>query len=811
MRLRSLSVLVVAAALFPVLGGSSSPRDAEPEKFTGTVDSREHLRRGMELARQGLHDGAVAEFRRSIELYPKDPDAHFYLGRSLLELAKKQRAALSEVVREMEEALRLDPYRDYVRAQLADVYCMRMPNHFNPDKAVALFEELIARHTDRFEIRLRYAACLVNSEVRLARSDDPNRVPQDSAWTNDMVRFQVEKVLDQAPRDSEQTLHARLLLTEVLFRSGEWDQARAILEDMVTSYADRGLNLAPYWNTIGHCHWRRGDYKKAVEAFRKACDITPTLPFLWDLRLAFDMLGGYPKDLPERYRFPLREENYDRASPPNLKFTDIAPKLHINRYAGAGPASWLDYNGDGKFDLLACGCDTFCNLYRAQGDTFVDATVEAGLAKLEPGFGAPIADYDGDGDYDIYIARNGWNGPAANGLMKNNGDGTFTDVGAAAGAADKGSSFNGTWFDYDRDGRLDLVITNGVYLDNSTNQLYRNRGDGTFANVTAAAGLTEAPFAGTIGVAVGDYDDDGWLDIFYHGRMEPNRLYHNNRDGTFTDMAARAGVVGPGKQNGYIAFFADFDSDGDLDIWTGSLAPWEQVLAGYRPDYKLGSLDDLPRFYRNNGDGTFADNSLTSGFRYPHGIMAAGVGDLDNDGYLDIYLGTGNPELRRLEPNNFYHNRGGRTFEDLSRFTGLGCLGKGHGITFLDWDGDGDLEVYKELGGFFHGDFWENRFYLNEAGNKNNWLQVRLQQPGKNHDAVGARVTIKAGSLNQTQQVIAGRGFGSTDPPTLHFGLGQANKVERLQIRWPDDTRQVMESLPVNRYMLIKRTAPASH
>jgi hypothetical protein len=394
--------------------------------------------------------------------------------------------------------------------------------------------------------------------------------------------------------------------------------------------------------------------------------------------------------------------------------------------------------------------------------------------------------------------------------MRNNGDGTFTDVASAAGVADGGSSFNATWFDYDRDGWLDLVMTNGVYLDGSTNRLYRNRGDGTFADVTSAAGLQEKPFAGTIGLAVGDIDDDGWLDVFFHGRSGPNRLYRNDGDGTFTDIAASAGVIGPREQDGYIAFLADLDSDGDLDIFTGSLAKWEQVLAGYEEGYEGAQLADNPRLYRNGGGGKFEDVSLDAGFHYPIGIMAGGVADLDNDGYLDIYLGTGNPELRRLEPNILYHNRGGVTFEDVTRYSGLGGLGKGHGITFLDWDGDGDLEIYAEYGGFFHGDFWRNAFYRNEAGNDNNWLSIKLEQAGGNHLAIGARVTVRAGDLVQARHLLAGSGFGSSDPPVLHYGLGRRSRVDGIEIRWPDGSVQTLGPRPVNRAMHIEKPEPGS-
>jgi hypothetical protein len=349
------------------------------------------------------------------------------------------------------------------------------------------------------------------------------------------------------------------------------------------------------------------------------------------------------------------------------------------------------------------------------------------------------------------------------------------------------------------------MVSNGVYLDGSTNHLYRNKRDGTFEDVTRPAGVWVPPRHGTIGVALGDYDDDGWPDIFFHGRMESNRLFHNNGDGTFTDVASSAGVAGPGTQNGFIAIFADLDSDGDLDLFTGSLALYEHVLAGYRPGYHDGPTDDIPRYYRNDGAGRFTDVSLEAGLGYPLGIMAGGIADVDNDGYQDIYLGTGNPEIRRLEPNIFYHNAGGRRFEDLTRFTGLGATEKGHGITFLDWDGDGDLEIFASLGGFFHGDWARSAFFLNEAGNRNHWLSVRLFQPRLNRDAIGARVTLTAGALRQVQEVSAGHGFGSTDPPVLHFGLGRSTRVERLDIRWPEGERQALKDVEADQALLVER------
>ncbi|HZE89447.1 MAG TPA: FG-GAP-like repeat-containing protein [Verrucomicrobiae bacterium] len=787
----------------PPAGGSNGPAE-DPV-------AAKHIRAGADLAQQGRQPEAVAAFRRALAISPRNADAHFLLGRSLLEIAVREGRPFDEAAGEMKESLRLDPTRDYIRLQLAEIFGRRIPGAFDPDATIALYQGLIDRNPDRPDFRLKFVQWIFAAEVRMKKAGDPRRVYQDSGWAMDHARYQLEKVIDQVPRSSDGGIEARTLLAEVQYRSGEWEAARATLGDLISQLQVEhrpGVDLSSAWNTIGHTYFRQNDYRKAADTFRKACEIKPTLTYLYDLRMAWDAMGGYAADVPQNLRFPLRDELYDRAHPPDLRFTDIAPQLHLDKFAGAGPASWADYDMDGKTDVVVCGCDTYCTLYRAQGSVFADATIDAKLTRTEPGFGAVWADYDNDGDPDLYIARNGWNGPAPNSLLRNNGDGTFTDVAGAAGVADRGSSFNLAWFDYDRDGWLDLVVTNGVYIDGSTNQLYHNRRDGTFENVTAKAGVAEKPGFGTIGVAVGDYDDDGWPDIFYHGRMTQNRLYHNNHDGTFTEVAARAHVQGSGKENGYIAFFSDHDSDGDLDIWTGSLAPWEQVLAGYQPGYEPGPVDNIPRLYRNNGDGTFTDISIEAGFKYPLGIMAAGVADLDNDGYVDLYLGTGNPELRRVEPKKLYRNIEGKRFEDITRFSGTGNLGKGHGVTFSDWDADGDLDIYTELGGFFHGDWWHSAFYRNELGNRKHWLNVRLVQPDRNREAIGGRVTIHAGAIRQVQEATAGRGFGSESPPGLHFGLGSLTRVERIDIRWPDGQTQVLTDVAADRTLTVKRGEP---
>ncbi|HET6372012.1 MAG TPA: tetratricopeptide repeat protein, partial [Candidatus Polarisedimenticolia bacterium] len=288
----ALSVLAFAVGCAPGLAQDRS----------SAIEAKEHFRRGLELARQGLHDGAVAEFQAYLASSPNDAEARFQLGRSLIEIALKTKAPLTGGAAELEKSLALDPTRDNVRIQLAEIYARRSPGTFLPDKAVELFEDVLKRHPDRFDVRLRFAQTIFRSEIRLKRRGDTTRVYQDSAWAMDLARHHLEKVIDQAPRDSDEAIEARTWLGEALYRSGEWDAARAVFEYLITGFPEKNLNLGPAYTTIGHTLWRKGSFAAAAEAFRKARDLNPTAISLYDIMLAYDKLGGYPKDLDDRYR-----------------------------------------------------------------------------------------------------------------------------------------------------------------------------------------------------------------------------------------------------------------------------------------------------------------------------------------------------------------------------------------------------------------------------------------------------------------------------------------------------------------------------
>ncbi|HEY1341384.1 MAG TPA: CRTAC1 family protein, partial [Bryobacteraceae bacterium] len=372
-----------------------------------------------------------------------------------------------------------------------------------------------------------------------------------------------------------------------------------------------------------------------------------------------------------------------------------------------------------------------------------------------------------------------------------------------------GSGFVSLWADLDNDGWLDLVVANGVLKEGSTPQIYRNNHDGTFSNVTKQAGLHEPAQYGAIGIALGDYDKDGRVDLFVNGLNNgPNRLYHNDGNWHFSDVTHKAGVEQP-PHNGFVSFFFDYNNDGWPDILTTSLAPWEVVVEGLRKGYAPASTKaihpDSSRLFRNNGDGTFTDVTLESKLYYPTGTMGAGVADVDNDGYVDVYVGTGDPQLTRLEPNRFFRNNGDGTFADLTNFVNFARPGnKGHGVSFIDIDEDGDLDIFAQLGGHYPGDHTYNAFYKNLKANQNHWLEVDLRGVKSNRSAIGAQLTVKAGALLVYREVKGSEGFGATSPYRQHFGLGKNTTIDSFEIRWPSGQKHVFTGLAADHIISLK-------
>lgn len=433
----------------------------------------------------------------------------------------------------------------------------------------------------------------------------------------------------------------------------------------------------------------------------------------------------------------------------------------------------------------------------------------AGLAGLTGGLNIVHADYDNDGWLDALVLRGAWLGPAGrhpDSLLRNRGDGTFEDVTEAAGLLAFHPGQTAAWADVDLDGWVDVFVgheTTG--LERHACRFLRNRGDGTFEDRTAESGLG---IEGFVKAALwGDVDNDGLVDLFVSRLGQPNLLMRNRGDGTFEDVAEQAGVGEP--IFSFPAFFFDFDNDGNLDLFVGGYASSyvqagaQGVAAAY-----LGLPTDLtrPRLFRNRGDGSFEDVSREMGVDRPTLPMGCNFGDLDNDGYLDFYLGTGAPDLRAQIPNLMYRNVNGRRFVDVTAAGGFGHLQKGHGVAFGDVDADGDQDVFAVIGGAFSGDVSRNVLFEN-PGSEAHWIELRLEGTDSSRDALGARVRVDVqdveGPRSIHRVVSSGGSFGAASL-RLAIGLGTARQIERIEVRWPRGGRQVFEDLPLDQALVLR-------
>ncbi len=604
---------------------------------------------------------------------------------------------------------------------------------------------------------------------------------------------QFEKVLELEPNN----LEAMLQLGLAEFRLGEADKAAERFENIIENY--RRHSGAYYY--LGVYHLRHGSVEKSITNFKEALRLKPRDPeTLWNLWTAYARLGGYPEELPEEFKIQTSE---GFVTPNSMEqdslFTNIAPNLKMDKVDGGRGSAWGDYDNDGDLDIVAVGTYQPHTLYRNNGDgTFTNVAEQAGIDDPRGGWGSLFADYDNDGYPDLYITRGGWSGAAENTLYHNNGDGTFTDVTHTAGVADPQSSFCAAWADYDNDGYLDLYIADGVIGDGAANVLYRNNGDGTFTNTAEIAGVANT--GNSLGTAWGDYDKDGHIDLHVVNYGQSNVLYRNNGDGTFTDVTAASGMNLP-VTDAFVTFFLDVDNDADLDIFISNSGSFQAFIAG---QITGGATHDSDRqvLYRNNGDGTFTDVTRESGLYHAYGAMGANFGDINSDGYVDIYLATGAPQMGRLERDALFQNNGDGTFTDATFALGLGNIGKGHGVTFGDADADGDVDIYVPVGGAFIGDQWHNLFYQN-TGATYNWLTLKLVGVKSNRDGIGAKVTLRAGDSVIYREVSGGCGFGSTNSLSLEIGLGTHAKVDTLEIAWPSGQVDTHRNLSVNQKLVI--------
>ncbi len=520
----------------------------------------------------------------------------------------------------------------------------------------------------------------------------------------------------------------------------------------------------------------------------------------WLLNIAYMTLGEYPSSVPSELLIP---ETAFEIGAPFPRFVNQAKEAGVGILSLSGGVVADDFDGDGWIDLMTSdwAADGQLRWFRntTQG-TFADQTDTSGLTGIFGGLNLVQADFDNDGDVDVLVLRGAWRGTAGrifNSLLRNDGSGHFVDVSFETGIATEAfPTQTAAWADYDNDGDLDLFVGNESF----PSQLFQNDGAGHFVDVARQAGVTNDRF--TKGCTWGDIDNDGYPELYVsnygappapqpgkpvglfdaHGG-QPNRLYRNNRDGTFTDVAAETGVTG--SLLGFPTWFWDCNNDGQLDLFSASYAGNTSDVAAQFVG--AGQAVELDRLYLGNGHGEFRDVSQEFGIDRVSLTMGANFGDLDNDGFDDFYLGTGAPEYDSLVPNIMYHNRYGERFEDVTMAGGFGHLQKGHAIAFADFDNDGDQDVFAELGGAYAGDAFANALFVN-PGFENHWLKVALVGRKSNRSGIGARIKLEIEEAGQRRSIYkwvnSGGSFGA-NPLRKEIGLGKADRILTLEVFWP--------------------------
>ncbi|MGH7238684.1 MAG: FG-GAP-like repeat-containing protein, partial [Candidatus Saccharimonadales bacterium] len=476
------------------------------------------------------------------------------------------------------------------------------------------------------------------------------------------------------------------------------------------------------------------DSQKAVDHFSKYLKQKHTdLQTKWLLNLAYMTMGKYPVAVPKKHLIsPAAFESKQNIG----RFTDVAPLAGLNLVSMANGLIVDDFDNDGLLDVMmsSFGVCQSMHYFHNNGDgTFSDRTAAAGLSGQLGGLNMIQADYNNDGWMDILVLHGAWEFPVRKSLLRNNGDGTFTDVTKEAGLAEPATSTQtAVWADIDNDGLVDLFVGN----EKGPSQLFHNRGDGTFEDVSHSSGVDKTAF--TKGVVAADYDKDGYVDFFVSNLYSGNFLYRNNHDRTFSEVAREAGVQLPHVQN-FATWFFDYDNDGWPDLLINSYAfSLDEVLRSY---LDLPYSASTPKLFKNMRDGTFKDITKEAGFHRVYATMGANFGDPDNDGFLDVFFGTGGPEYGFLCPSVLLRNNNGKFFVDISTSAGVGDLHKGHGIAFADLRNKGYQDILASLGGATPGDAHAFRVFKN-PGNENNWINIKGVGVKSNRAAIGAEIKI---------------------------------------------------------------------
>ncbi len=684
--------------------------------------------------------------------------------------------------------------------------------------------------------------------ARIYRSAEPGQYTHQNLQ---MSEFYLQQAAKAEPDEFLMFLY--LHIRELLYAGKNTEaivKIRRLLEEQDQSIDYMNMKSRQFWDLLAIAYMRKGEWEncidhhsaascvmpiegdgihslregseKAIEIYSKILEQFPKdYQSKWLLNIAYMTLGEYPELVPEKF---LIQGILSDSIPSDLSFVNVALGLGIDVNELSGGSCVEDFNNDGWLDIIASsyGLDDQISVFLNKGDgTFQDQTSQSGLAGIVSGLNMVHADYDNDGLADLLVLRGGWlgkEGTHPNSLLKNLGDGKFKDVTHETGLYSLKPTQTASWADINLDGWLDVFVGNeGGPEQDFPSELFVSNGDGTFTELAQSVGIQVNEYVK--GVSWGDVNNDGYPDLYISILDGKNKLFVNMGgntwdDWTFEEQSAQFQVSEP--IHSFPTWFWDVNNDGWQDIFVVSYPPdrmfqvaWDEGM------HYISRANDrtFPKLYINNRDGTFKDMTKAYGLQRPIYGMGSNFGDFDSDGYLDCYIGTGAPDLRSIVPNLAFRNHEGKWFQDITFSSGLGYIQKGHAVSFADIDNDGDQDIYTVLGGAVESDIFPNALMEN-PGNDNTWITLKLVGTKANRSAIGARVQVHTVSdSNQSHifhhTVSTGGSFGSSSLQ-LEMGLGQTKMIDHIRILWPDkdNTVQIIQHVDVNQaYTIIQGEA----